>query len=111
MYGMHDQEQGDDVPRIRNNAPFVNERHCSNCNNLAACWSRDSEALPPWRPIRFALREGWDTVRESDYLKRIHGGICENFVMHHVNIELSDVDRMSMIDYINKVEARTGWDK
>ena len=93
---MRDEQQ---EHRVNSFAPYPNERHCSNCEGLAGCWSRDNEALPPWRPVRFALREGWPAARESDYLKRIHGGICANFVMHgHVNVEL------------NKVDPR-GWDR
>lgn len=70
-------------------APYVNERHCSNCTRYNECWAVGTEV---YFPAGFHERERWSLPRVSDYMKRIYGGICGDFVMHPVNVELNKKD-------------------
>jgi hypothetical protein len=44
-------------------------------------------------PPRFVNRgASWNERRLDDYMKRIYGGICGNFVMNHHNVDLNKMD-------------------
>lgn len=84
-------EQQDHLEQLRGLrfSPYVNERHCSNCNMYGLCWTPGTEV---YFPGNFIEREGWPLPRVSDYMKRIYGGICNNFVMNRINVDLNKMD-------------------
>ena len=81
---------------IARTVPFINERHCSNCEDYHICWVASG-----WlgNPELFAHREGWPQTRVEDHLKRTWGGICGNFVLDPHNVDL------------NKMDTDKQWDK
>lgn len=74
-------------------APYVNERHCSNCSIYSECWPASNDLIMQLFPPRFVNRgASWNERRLDDYMKRIYGGICGNFVMNHHNVDLNKMD-------------------